>query len=805
MKISYNWLKEYINTSLSATEIGNILTSTGLEVESVEKVESIKGGLHGVVVGEVLTCTKHADADKLKVTTVSIGSGEELQIVCGAPNVAAGQKVLVATVGATLYPTPEEALKIKKSKIRGVESHGMICAEDELGLGTSHEGIMVLPADTKTGISAREYFSIEDDYLLEIGLTPNRSDAMSHIGVARDLKAYLNYHQNAEIKLNIPESVAVAGSNSQDFNFTIESPDQCPRYSVAVIEGVKITESPAWLQNRLRSIGLKPINNAVDITNFVMHECGNPLHAFDLDKSGNQIKIRNAKPGEKIRTLDLVERELSPQDLVICNDHPLCIAGVMGGADSGISNSTTQIFLEAACFDSTSVRKTSKRHQLFSDSSFRFERGVDPNNVIQARNRAISLILQICGGQLIFTGDSYTKVVMPEKVILQPQNLRNLIGTDLGDSDIAQILTELEFGVNKIADKNLEVTIPTYRYDVKRPADLTEEVLRIYGFDKVEIPQKLNSSITLSKKPDSDNIYNLVANLLTDSGFYEIMNNSLIPQDALSTNSQDEVLLQNPLSNELNAMRQSLLPGALNTVYRNQNRQRSDLRLYEFGKTYRKSDSTYEESRRLCILQTGNRVQESWVEKKDSAQSTIYDLKRVVSKIFKRLGIDSRISYANSSETTLAYGLDILQDKKNLIGFIGSVNAKILKNFDIRNEVFVADFNWDLLIRLCAQTKTEFVPLPKTQFVRRDFSLLLEKGISFTQIQEIASSVEKKLLQDVNLFDVYEGKNLPEGKKSYAVSFIFQDPEKTLQDAQIDKIMGNIREKLETELKAELR
>lgn len=809
MKISYNWLRQYLKTDLNPVEMGEILTSTGLEVESIEKLETIKGGLEGVVVGEVITKEKHPEADRLSLTTVNIGKADLLKIVCGAPNVAAGQKVLVATVGATLYPSSGEPIKIKKSKIRGAESEGMICAEDELGLGHSHDGILVLSADKEAGTPARNLFDVEEDYLLEIGLTPNRTDAMSHIGVARDLKAFLQFHRDPSIDVVLPVVTDYQSLKSFD-ELTVEVADivACPRYAGAVIANLQVTESPAWLQKRLRAIGLKPINSVVDITNFVMHECGNPLHAFDLSAVGKKIEVRRAHAGEKLKTLDGIERELSSNDLVIANASvPMCIAGVMGGLDSGISGTTSSIFLEAAYFLPTAVRKTSKHHILNSDSSFRFERGADPNNVIYARNRAIDLILNVCGGELKQVYDHYPSALVPARVEFEYEKCRKLCGADFTNEQLDRLLTALDFTIESVSENGCTVHVPTYRNDVNRQADISEEVLRIYGFNQVNLPDKLNTSITFSNKPDQEKYYNLIADTLSYAGFFEIMNNSLSASSHAASKVNylkvDElVTILNPLSNELDVMRPSLLPGGLQAIAYNQNRQHPDLRLYEFGKTYFKTSTGYSESRRLCLFISGQLQEENWNSQK--IKTSFYSIKSAVQRILERLGLTTGISEAPLDSAAFADGVSIAHNRAR-IGEFGWIKPQLLKEFGIKSPVYFADLDWDQLVRAAAQQKTEFRPIPKTQFVRRDFSLLLDEAITFSDIETRASSVDKKLLKKVGLFDVYDGKNLPEGKKSYAVSFTFQDDEKTLQDDQIDRTMLAIRQKLETELKAELR
>lgn len=808
MKISLNWLKEYIDLNLPAKEIAEILTNTGLEVEGLEKVESIKGGLVGVVTGHVLTKEKHPDADRLSVTTVDIGEEEPVQIVCGAPNVDAGQKVVVATVGSTLYPTPEEPLKIKRSKIRGVESAGMICAEDELGLGNSHDGIMVLDPETKVGLAASDLFNIEDDYMIEIGLTPNRADAMGHIGVARDLKAYLNFHNNADLEIKYP-SAAIPEIGKESVAVSVKDELACPRYAGAVITGIKIEPSPDWLQNRLKAIGLKPINNVVDITNYVMHETGNPLHAFDLaDVSGN-IVVRKATKGEKITTLDEVERELDMSDLVICNaDEPMCIAGVFGGLHSGVKSNTTGIFLESAYFDSISVRKTAKGHGLNTDSSFRFERGVDPNNIIYALNRAIHLILEIAGGTLGHIVDHYPDLIKEREVLFAPRKSKDLMGIELPQKDMKRILNELDIQVAAGDEEEWVLTIPEYRVDVTREADVTEEILRIYGFNNIPLPEKLNASITYKSKPDTEKLQNVVSDLLVDRGFYEIMNNSLSSSliwEQLETHSYDpkrDVKILNPLSNELDVMRQTLLFGGLKSIAYNQNRQQQNIKFFEFGQDYRYTDEGYTQRKKMSIWVSGKRNNENWNASTDS--SDFYFLKGIVEAVLTKIGIYKNPIQAALLNDIFEGGYNIAIAKKSVVD-LGWIRKDILKQYDIKNDVFYASFDWSVVEDICIMNKVKTKAIPKTQFVRRDFSLLLNKEVNFNEIRDIAKGVDRNILRKVGLFDVYEGKNLPPDKKSYAVSFIFQDDEKTLKDKQVDAIMENIRKKLEADLGAELR
>lgn len=810
MKISYNWLKKYVDTALSAEEIGVILTETGLEVESVEKIEAIKGGLEGVIVGEVLTCEKHPDADKLKVTTVALGT-ETVQIVCGAPNVAAGQKVIVATVGCTLYPAPEEPLKIKVSKIRGVESFGMLCAEDELGLGKSHAGILVLDPATPVGTKAAQLFELEDDYQLEIGLTPNRADAMGHIGVARDLIAYLNFHTKSTLSLNLPsvEQFKVNTTNLP-IAIAIENSEFCPRYVGLSIENISVKPSPAWLQNSLRAVGISPINNVVDCTNYVMRELGTPLHAFDAAKLNGKIEVKTAKEGAKFTTLDGVERTLSATNLMITNGQDnLCIAGVFGGLESGISNETTATFIESAYFNPVSVRKTAKQHNLNTDASFRFERGVDPNLTVYALKRVALLIQEVAGGEIAMNVAEHYPEKMENKTIEFNINRCNqLIGTEISNSDIKTILTNLDIKICAEKDAQLTLEIPAYRVDVTREADVIEEVLRIFGFNNVPLPEKLNTSVPSSQKPDVEKVQHSIAEMLVGKGMYELLNNSLTSSDYVEKlggerfKSEQNVELLNPLSLELNVMRQSLIFNTLEVVAHNQNRQHPDLKLFEFGKVYHKYASGYSENKRLILVLTGKKEQESWNGSKESV--TFYTMKGLVKALFSRLGLDQLLSETGIKTSVLQDGvqLSILKQK---VGEIGWVTAASKKHFGIKNEVFVADLDWDAIIDCLKFVNINYSELPKTFMARRDFSLLLDNAVQFSEIEAIARNCDKKILKEIGLFDVYEGKNLEEGKKSYAVSFQFQDAENTLKDNQIDAIMEKIRVELANKLNAQLR
>lgn len=817
MKISFNWLSDYIKHNETPENLDKILTDTGLEVEGVEKIEGAPGGFQGLVVGEVLTCEQHPDADRLRVTTVNIGEEEHLQIVCGAPNVAAGQKVIVATVGTTLYPVEGESFKIKRSKIRGTESIGMICAEDEIGIGKSHDGIMVLDASIKVGTPAAEYFNIQDDYLLEIGLTPNRADAMGHIGVARDLRAFLNTHRQANVELQWPVIKDFKVNSTSPVKIEISNKTACPRYCGLTIDGILIQASPEWLQQRLRVIGLSPINNVVDVTNYVMHELGTPLHAFDAKIVAGNVLVRNAKQDEAFTTLDGTERKLHADDLVIANaNEAMCIAGVFGGAKSGVSESTTSIFLESAVFDAVAVRKTARRHGLNTDASFRFERGVDPELTLYALKRAAQLIIEVAGGHIASEPQDLVNAdFQPTTLDFSVSACNRLIGMELETSTIETILSNLDFKILNKANDIWTLSVPQYRVDVQRHADVVEEILRIYGFNNVPMPEKLNASLSYSTKPDPEAIKNKVANFLVANGCFEIMNNSLTKsayttaeknkflQDA-ETRTEKLVHILNPLSNELDVMRQSLAFGVLESIAYNQNRQWLDAKVFEFGKIYFKNEENYSEENRLMLAITGSKNDENWTE--STQKVSFYTLKGLVNSFLIRLGISKFVvESAMENASFLEDGVSLILNKNQALGEMGWISAVTKKHFGIKQDVFVADLNWDVILKAVVMNKIVYQELPKTFAVRRDFSLLLPKEARFADIAQIAKKADNKILKEVGLFDVYEGKNLDENKKSYAVRFIFQDQEKTLQDQQIDGIMNRIREGLEKELGAELR
>ncbi|WP_421920239.1 phenylalanine--tRNA ligase subunit beta [Marinifilum sp.] len=815
MKVSYKWLKDYIDIDFSSAEMDEILTQIGLEVGGIEKFQSIKGGLEGLVIGEVKTCEPHTNSDHLSITSVDINSGELLPIVCGAPNVAAGQKVVVATVGTVLYDG-DDSFTIKKSKIRGELSMGMICAENEIGLGNAHDGIMVLPEDAKVGTLAKEFFDIEDDLTIEIDLTPNRIDGASHIGVARDMAAYLK--QQKEIDYNIPsvEDFKIENTNLP-IDVKIENHEACHRYSGVCISGVKVAESPEWLQNRLKAIGLSPISNVVDITNYVLFETGQPLHAFDYAKTNGKVVVKTLAAGTLFKTLDEVERELNGKDLMICNNEaPMCIAGIFGGIKSGVSESTTDIFLESAYFDSVYVRKTARRHGLNTDASFRFERGTDPNNTVYAMKRAALLIKEVAGGEIASeVVDIYPNPTEDFKVEVSIERIENLIGKEIGKETIKNILKALEIKIEKEDGDSLNLLVPPYRVDVKREADIVEEVLRIYGFNNVEIPAKVNASLSYAPKIDEHKLRNTIADMLTAAGFNEIINNSLTKtsyyEGLESFKQENTVSIFNPLSSDLNAMRQGLLFGGLECVAYNINRRNSDLKFYEFGKSYQhivnpeneNPVDNYFEHERLGVFMCGNKTATNWNLKEEP--TSFFHMKAYVENILRRFGFDNerlRIRETENDQFTegLTYGL-----RKTILVEMGMVNGKILKTMDIETQVYYADFDWATLIKQAMKNKVSYTELPKHPAVKRDLALLIDKKVTFADIKTIAFNCEKKLLKSVSLFDVFEGEKLGSNKKSYAVSFILQDTEKTLNDKQIEKIMQKLIKSYEKQLGAELR
>ena len=808
MKISYNWLKQFIKTDWSPEQTGELLTDLGLEIEGIEPYQSVKGALEGIVIGEVITCKKHPNADKLKLTTVNIGGEQDLQIVCGAPNVAKGQKVPVATIGTTLYTENGDAWTIKKGKIRGEESHGMICAEDELGLGTSHDGIMILDEKIKVGTLASNIFNVENDQVFEIGLTPNRADAMSHLGVARDLKAGL-LQKEISLELITPSLSAFQIDNRiLKIDVDVKNIDLAPRYCGLTISGLTVEDSPTWLQNRLKAIGLTPINNIVDATNYVLHELGQPLHAFDAAKiSGNKIEVKTLKSGTKFITLDNVERELHEEDLMICDgDKPICIAGVFGGITSGVSESTTNIFLESAYFNPVSIRKSAKRHGLNTDASFRFERGIDPNITEYALKRAALLIQDIAGGEITSDIiDIYQNKIEDFQVRLSFDNAKNLIGEEIPREIIKRILTSLEIKVNNVTETGLGLTVPAYRNDVQREADIIEEILRVYGYNKINTTEKLNASISNSSKFEDYKLQNIISNQLVSQGFYEIMANSLTTPNYIDLSKQlkDEhnVIMLNPLSNDLSVMRQSLLFSGLEALEYNLNRKQNNLKIFEFGKTYHDYNKNREEHKHLSLLVTGDKNTERWTT--PSQKSDFFFLKGILTATLERLGI-TRFKESTIENDLFSEGLQFSFGKNKLADF-GLIKKSVLKQFGITQDVLYADFDWDTVLEVAQHNTIKFVDIPKYPAVKRDFALLLDDKVSFESIYTIAKQTEKQLLKDINLFDVYQGKNLPKGKKSYAVSFTLQDERKTLTDKQIDKIMNKLQTNFEKQLGAELR
>ena len=820
MNISYNWLKRYIETDLPAEEVARILTDIGLEVEGFEKIETVKGGLRGVVVGQVVTCTDHPDSDHLHVTTVDVGTGEPLQIVCGAANCRAGLKVLCATVGAVLYPNGgDEEFKIKRSKIRGVESLGMLCAEDELGIGPSHEGIVELPADAPVGMAAREYLRVEDDYLIEIGLTPNRVDAASHIGVARDLAAYLRSRgERTEVKW--PDVSAFAVDNHDlPVAIRVENHEACPRYVGVTVSGCKIGPSPEWMQNCLRAAGINPKNNLVDITNFVLFELGQPLHAFDAAKiEGREVVVRTCAEGTPFVTLDGVERKLTDKDLMICSaERPMCIAGVFGGLDSGISETTTDVFIESAYFNPVWVRKTAKRFGLNTDSSFRFERGIDPNLQVYAAKRAALLMKELAGGTISSEITDICPVPAADFVFdVSFARINALIGKVIPQQTVRTILAALDVKILSEQEGRLTVAVPPYRVDVQREADLIEDILRIYGYNNVEIPARVRSTLSYAPKPDRSKLMNLAADFLTDNGFTEIMSNSLTKAayyEGLAACPPERcVRIINPLSADLNVMRQTLLFNMLEAVCLNINHKNGDLKLYEFGNCYFYDEAkrteenhlaAYSEEYRLAIAVTGIATPQSWNTKPEKA--SFFTLRAVAEKLLRRFGIDI---YALKSEPTqsdlFAEGLTMSLNGKELLQ-IGVVSNRLRRLTDVKQEVYYLEMNFDVLVRSTKKHRIAAEELSKFPEVKRDLALLVDRDVTFAALRSVALATERKLLKNVSLFDVYEGDKLPEGKKSYALSFILEDKTRTLDDKTIERVMANLTRQFEQQCGAQVR
>ena len=821
MKISYNWLKEYVDYPGNPEELAVLLTDSGLEVESLDRFESIRGGLKGVVIGQVISCRPHPNADKLTLTLVDVGGGgDPLPIVCGAPNVAEGQKVVVALTGTTLY-TPQGDFPIKKTKIRGEVSEGMICAEDELGLGSSHDGIIVLPDQAPAGMPAADYFNVARDWVFEIGLTPNRIDAASHVGVARDVMAVVNHQQKRkELDVRMPDIASFAADNNDlPIPVVVEDPDACPRYSSLTITGIKVSESPDWLKHRLQSIGLKPINNVVDITNFVLHELGQPLHAFDADAiDGGKVIVKKSPRGTIFETLDKEELELTGNDLMICNDNtPMCMGGILGGIESGVTERTTRIFLESACFDPLTIRRSSKHHGIKTDASFRFERGSDPEMTIFALKRAALMIKEVAGGHISSdVHDVYPVKKKPVELELTFKRVETLIGKRIPDDEVLRILEDLDFNILENKKESVKLSVPLYRVDVTRDADVIEEILRIYGYNNVDIPSKMHSSIVISPKPDKERLQNVVSDMLSARGFMEIMNNSLTKGayfENMGFDPEASVVIQNPLSQDLNVMRQTLLFGGLEAIAYNQNRKVHNMKLYEFGNIYLKNRikdrkdplDVYSERMVLALFLTGNRQPESWSEPEQDL--SFFDLKNSVYAILQRLGIQPEMLSAEeiSGNDRFTYGMDLYTEKKHLAR-LGLLSKNILDSMDVRENVFYGMIEWETLVALSEEQSLIYRDVPRFPEVRRDLALLIDKQISFVEIENIARQTEKRILKEVNLFDVYEDEaKLGKQKKSYAVSFTFQDQNKTLTDKEIDKIMDKLTKSYETKLGAVIR
>ena len=820
MNISFNWLKNYVDTTLTAEEVSKVLTDIGLEVEGFEKIETIRGGLAGVVVGEVLTCEDHPDSDHLHITTVDVGGEAPLQIVCGAANCRQGLKVMCATVGAVLYPDGgEEEFKIKRSKIRGVESLGMLCAEDELGIGSSHDGIIELPADAVVGTPAKEYYNITDDYLIEVGLTPNRIDAGSHIGVARDLVAYLRA-QGVDAKLNLPSVEAFAvEQNSAKVDVVVENTAACPHYTGVAVTGCKIAPSPEWMQNSLRAAGINPKNNLVDITNYVLFELGQPLHAFDADKiEGGKVVVRSAVEGEKFVTLDGVERTLTANDLMICSaERPMCIAGVYGGQDSGISDSTVNVFIESAYFHPVWVRKTAKRFGLNTDASFRFERGIDPNIQVYALKRAAMLMQELAGGRI--TSEIIDINPTPAEHFefdFSMERACRLIGKELSEETFMTILKALDVEVRGREGSTLHVAVPPYRVDVQREADLIEDVLRVYGYNNIEVSDHVNSTLSYAPKPDKARLQNMASDYLSANGFTEIMSNSLTKasyyEESQSYPMERCVKILNPLSQDLNVMRQTLLFNALEAVELNVNRRNGNLRMYEVGNCYayeaeKANDENtlakYNESYRIGITVTGLSSQLTWNSKAES--SSFFTLRAAVERLLKRFGIDIYTLQSDSLDCDLYADAIVYRQGPKEVLRMGVVSPIVRKKFDIKQDVYFAEIDFDQLIKMTKKSKIQFTELSKFPEVKRDLALLVNKSVTFSQLRSIAFATEKKLLKSVSLFDVYEGDKLPEGKKSYALSFVLEDKTQTLTDKQIERTMSNLQTQLEQKAGAEIR
>ena len=834
MNISYKWLKEYVDFDLTPQQVCDALTSTGLEVDALEEVQSIKGGLKGLYVGKVLTCEAHPDSDHLHVTTVDLGKGEPQQIVCGAPNVAAGQKVIVADLGCVLYDGDKEFV-IKKSKLRGVESLGMICAEDEIGVGTSHDGIIVLPEDAVVGTPAAEYYNLESDWLIEVDITANRADALSHWGVARDLYAWLKQNGYKTATHKPCASTFTVDDNSLPIDVVIENTEACKRYACVSVTDCEVKESPEWLKNKLTTIGLRPINNIVDITNYVMMALGQPLHCFDADMvKGNKIVVKTMPEGTPFQTLDGEEHKISDRDLAICNaEEPMCIAGVFGGKGSGTYETTKNVVLESAYFHPTWIRKSARRHGLSTDASFRFERGVDPNGTIEALKYAAQLCKELAGGKVSMQlKDVYPEPMENARVDLKYDYVHGLIGKEIGKDTIRRIVESLEMKVLEEREDGLLLEVPAYRVDVQRPCDVVEDILRIYGYNNVEIPTQLKSSLTVAGEQDKDHrLQNLVSEQLVGSGFNEILNNSLTKtayydgsinggQELSAYTQETTVKVMNPLSADLGVMRQSLLFGGLESIVRNANRKNANLRFFEFGNCYHFKQAAapaegdqqeaplpirqYSEEMHLALWLTGKRVEGSWIHANED--TSFYELNAFVQNVFARLGLPMGMLVSEKTQNNIFQtGLTLKNRGGKVMAELGIVSHKLQKAFGIQNPVYYADLNWAALMKAIRKNKVEYKEISKYPAVSRDLALLIDKQVEFAQVEQMARQAERKLLKRVELFDVYEGKNLPEGKKSYAVNFILQDEQKTMGDKQIDAIMQKIISTLKQKLGAELR
>ncbi len=798
MKISYNWLKQFIDTDKTPEQLSQILTGIGLEVESLDKVQPIPGGLEGLVIGHVKEAKDHPNSDHLHLTKVDVGTGTDLQIVCGAANVAAGQKVVVAVVGATVHPLEGDHFKINKSKIRGEVSEGMICAEDEISLGTSHDGIMVLDPAAVPGMLAKDYFKINDDYLFEIGLTPNRADAASHLGTARDIAAFIKTH------INKPDVSAFKVDNTnRKIEVVVENEIACPRYSSLTISGIEVKDSPKWLKEKLGVIGIRSINNVVDVTNYVLHGLGQPLHAFDTDAiKGNKVIVKTCPEGTIFKTLDEVERKLSTDDLMICNaEEPMCIAGVFGGIGSGVKSTTASVFLESAYFNSVWVRKTSKRHGLKTDASFRFERGTDPDITVFALKYAALLIKEVAGGTISSEiSDIYPSPVAPFDVDIIYKNVDRLIGKAIAHEEIKSIIKALDIQIVNESTEGLSLKVPPYRVDVTRDVDVIEEILRIYGYNNIEIPTQIRASLNNSVRPEKDDVQNIISDLLSANGFNEILSNSLT-KSAYSTDLEHAVKILNPLSNDLDVMRQTLLYSGLEAIAYNQNRRNADLKFYEFGKVYSVKDEKYIETQRFSIFLTGADQSEQWNQKPQ--QFSFYMMKAIVDGLLQKLNITDVVT-EDTTCSKMAFGLQYMRNGKQLVKF-GLVSTESLKKVDLDKDVFYADFNFDMILNSVRKNKIIYQEVSKFPAVRRDLSMLVDKAVTFSQLKQVAQKTERKLLKDVNVFDVYQGDKLPAGKKSYALSFTLQDEEKTLTDKAIDSIMQKLIYNFGKEIGAEIR